>query len=111
MIGQLTVEFVDGQTIGHLTGEFVDGQTIVNSLVNSSTDRQSVTERFEGGKRPELAGTFFKLNLNLTPRLYPLSSSSWKFYHLVVFCTCILPCPAEFPELPPGRRGKFYMAF
>ena len=41
--GQLTVAFVDGQTIGQLTGAFVDGQTIGHSLANSSTDRQSFT--------------------------------------------------------------------
>ena len=29
IIGQLTGEFVDGQTICQLTGEFVDGQTIL----------------------------------------------------------------------------------
>ena len=38
-------------------------------------------------------------------------SSSWKFYLLAVFCTCILPFPAEFPELLAGRRGNFFMAF
>jgi hypothetical protein len=38
--------------------------------------------------------------------LISISSSSWKFYHLVVFCTCILPFPVEFPELPSGRRRR-----
>ena len=37
-------------------------------------------------------------------------SSSWKFYHLAVFCTCILPFPVEFPELPSGRRRIFFTA-
>ena len=34
IIGQLTGEFVDGQTICQLTGEFVDGQTILSSVVH-----------------------------------------------------------------------------
>jgi len=37
-------------------------------------------------------------------------SSTWKFYLLAVFCTCILPFPVEFPDLSSGRRSKFSRA-
>ena len=39
-----------------------------------------------------------------------ISSSTWKFYLLAVFCTCILPFPVEFPDLSSGRRSKFSRA-
>jgi len=35
-----------------------------------------------------------------------LSSSTWKFYLLAVFCACILPFLVEFPDLSSERRGK-----
>ena len=43
IIGQLTGEFIDGQTIGQLYGEFVDGQTIGHHICEF-VDGQTIVE-------------------------------------------------------------------
>ena len=38
-------------------------------------------------------------------------SSTWKVYLLALFCACILPFFAEFPDLPRERRRKLSRVF